>query len=278
MKIMRTILILSVLTICFLSAYAQRIEKIWSTKAGLQTPESALYNDDHEIVYVSNMGLTRDVKNGDGFISLLTSDGEIANLHWVKGLNDPKGIALWGKNIYVADINEVVIINIESGKIEKKHLIPQAKFLNDVTACKNGQIFISDMNDQQIYILDQENINSWKSDAQLENVNGLFASNGFLYAGNKSIWEIDINTGGMTEVVTNAGGVDGLVKIDNNTYLFSNWIGKIFISRNGEVIQLLDTSVSKINTADISYSPELDVLFVPTFSGNSVDAYKIILE
>lgn len=275
---MRTILILSVLTICFLSAYAQRIEKIWSTKAGLQTPESALYNDDHEIVYVSNMGLTRDVKNGDGFISLLTSDGEIANLHWVKGLNDPKGIALWGKNIYVADINEVVIINIESGKIEKKHLIPQAKFLNDVTACKNGQIFISDMNDQQIYILDQENINSWKSDAQLENVNGLFASNGFLYAGNKSIWEIDINTGGMTEVVTNAGGVDGLVKIDNNTYLFSNWIGKIFISRNGEVIQLLDTSVSKINTADISYSPELDVLFVPTFSGNSVDAYKIILE
>jgi len=272
---MRTILVLSVLTICFLSAQAQQIEKIWSTKAGLQTPESALYNDDHEIVYVSNMGLTRDVKNGDGFISLLTSDGEIANLHWVKGLNDPKGIALWGKNIYVADINEVVIINIESGKIEKKYLLPKAKFLNDVTACANGKIFISDMNDQQIYLLDNENINSWKSDAQLENVNGLYASNGFLYAGNKSIWEIDINTGVMTEMVTNAGGVDGLVKVDNSTYLFSNWIGKIFISKNGEVIQLLDTSESKINTADISYSPELNMLFVPTFSGNSVDAYKI---
>jgi hypothetical protein len=266
------------LTICFFSAYAQRIEKIWSTKAGLQTPESALYNDDHEIVYVSNMGPTRDVKNGDGFISLLTADGEIENLQWVKGLNDPKGIALWGKNIYVADINELVVINIESGKIEKKYPVPKAKFLNDVTASRNGSIFISDMNDQQIYMFENENINSWKTDSLLENVNGLFASNDFLYAGNASIWELDINTGLMNEIVTNTGAVDGLVKIDNNTYLFSNWIGKIFISKNGEVIQLLDTSESKINTADISYSPELNMLFVPTFSGNSVDAYKIIWE
>jgi hypothetical protein len=273
---MRTLLLTSVFILISFVSNSQKLEKLWSSITEFQTPESAIYNPEHEIIYVSNIGPKRDLKNGDGFISLLNTDGKIENLFWVKGLNDPKGIAISGNNLYVADIDEVLLISFESGKIEKRYTFPNAKFLNDITASRNGKIFISDMNDHRIYMIEQANIISWKNESALVNVNGLFASNGMLYAGNNSIWEIDINSGEMKEIVTNTGGIDGLIKIDDSTFIYSNWIGKIFISKNGETVQLLDTSKSNINTADISYSKELNILFVPTFSGNTVDAYKII--
>jgi DNA-binding beta-propeller fold protein YncE len=256
--------------------FSQKLEKLWSSPAEFKTPESVLYNADQEMIFVSNIGPTKDVKNGDGFISLLSTDGEIENLHWVKGLNDPKGIAVWGKNLYVADMNELVVIEYESAKIVKKYPIPKAKFLNDVTALSKNMIFISDMLDQRIYLFNEGNITSWKYDPKLENVNGLWAEKGKIYAGNNSVWEIDIETQEMKELFGNTGGIDGLQKLGENDFIFSNWIGKIFISKNGEIIKLLDTSDEKINSADIYFAPESGILYVPTFNGNTIDAYKLV--
>jgi hypothetical protein len=148
--------------------------------------------------------------------------------------------------------------------------------LNDVTALSNKMIFISDMLDQRIYLFNDGVITSWKYDPKLENVNGLWAENGKIYAGNKSLWEIDIETQEMKELLQNTGAIDGLQKIGENEFLFSNWEGKIFLLKNGEVTKLVDTSESKINSADIYYVPELETLFVPTFFGNTVDAYKLV--
>jgi hypothetical protein len=257
-------------------AFSQKLVKLWSSPAEFKTPESVIYNADQGMIFVSNIGPTRDVKNGDGFISLLSTDGEIENLQWVKGLNDPKGLALWGKNLYVADIDELVVIEYESAKIVKKYHLPIAKFLNDVTALSKNMIFISDMLDKRIYLFNDGIITSWKYDPKLENVNGLWAEKGKLYAGNDTIWEIDVETQEMKSLFGNTGGVDGLQKLGDNDFIFSNWIGKIFFSKNGEISQLLDTSEAKINTADIYFAPELEILFVPTFNGNTIDAYKLI--
>jgi hypothetical protein len=256
--------------------FSQKLEKLWSSPAEFKTPESVLYQPDQEMIFVSNIGPTKDIKNGDGFISLLSTDGKIENLNWVKGLNDPKGIGVWGKNLYVADIDELIVIEYESAKIVKKYHIPNAKFLNDVTSLSKNMIFISDMLDQRIYLFNDGIITSWKFDSKLENVNGLWAEKGKLYAGNNSLWEIDIETQEMKELLQNTGGIDGLQKLGENEFLFSNWDGKIFLLKNGNVIKLLDTSESKINSADIYYVPELETLFVPTFFGNTVDAYKLV--
>jgi hypothetical protein len=41
------------------------------------------------------------------------------------------------------------------------------------------------------------------------------------------------------------------------------------------VIKLLDTSEVEINTADIDYVPGKNMVLVPTFFTNRVDAYKL---
>jgi hypothetical protein len=265
-----TLFLLSIIT------YSQKLEKLWSSPAEFQTPESVLYLHDQEMLFVSNMGPTKDIKNYDGFISLLSPNGEIENLQWVRGLNDPKGIAVSGKNLYIADMNELIVIDYESAKIERRYPLPKAKFMYDVTSTENKMIFVSDMLDQRIYLVNNGNITSWKYDSRLKNVNGLWADKGKLYAANDTIWEIDIETQEMKELVCNTGGIDGLQKLGENEFVFSNWGGRIFFSKNDEIIKLLDTSESKINAADIYYASELGILFVPTFNGNTVDAYKLV--
>ena len=273
---MKTLLFTIILILITCSTFSQKLEKLWSSPAEFKTPESVLYDPDQEMIFVSNIGPTKDVKNGDGFISLLSTDGKIENLYWVKGLNDPKGLAVWGKNLYVADMDELVVIEYESARIVKRYHFPIAKFLNDVTALSKNMIFISDMLDHRIYLFNDGVFTSWKYDPKLENVNGLWAQKGKIYAGTDTIWEIDIETQEMKEILCNTGYVDGLQKIGENSFIFSNWEGRIFLSKNDEIVKLLDTSESKINTADISFAPELGILLVPTFNGNTVDAYKLV--
>jgi hypothetical protein len=271
------LIFITLLLFCFhLSALSQSLVKKWSSPVEFKTPESVLYHAEQEVIFVSNIGELRDAKTPDGFISLLTPEGEIENLHWFKGLYDPKGMAIFESILYVADINEVIAININNARIEKKYSVPKAKFLNDVAVGNNGSVFISDMHDQSIYQIDKEEISLWLKDPRLEQVNGLWVENGKLYAGNRSVWEIDIKTKEMKELFGGTGGVDGLEKIGENAFIFSNWSGRIFYYLDDEMAKMLDTSEINLNTADIDYVPELKMVLVPTFFGNSVEAYIFI--
>jgi outer membrane protein assembly factor BamB len=270
------ITILLLLLAFTLSGSAQKLEKKWSTEKVLITPESVLYNSELGIVFVANMGEKRDVESGDGFISQMNLDGKITNLKWLTGLNDPKGMAVWQGKLYVSDINKLVVIDIKTAKVEKNYPMADAKFLNDVTVCKNGMVFVSDSHDQHIYALKDDEFSLWLIDEKLKGVNGLWAELGKLYAGNGSVWEIDIETKTLTELFDGAGGIDGLETIGNGNFIFSNWAGRIFVSDNGKVVKLVDTSEAKINTADLDFIPEKKMVLVPTFFGNSVDAYELV--
>lgn len=255
---------------------SQSLEKLWSTTNKLETPESILYSELYNVAFVTCMGSDRNTKNGDGYIAQINLKGEIINQSWVSGLNDPKGMAIWQGNLYVADMNELVIVDIETASIIKKYLVNEAQFLNDVTVTANGVVFVSDTRDQRIYVYQDKEFKSWLHNPNLENVNGLWAEKGNLYAGNASVWEIDIETKEMKQLFDETGGIDGLETIGDGNFIFSNWGGKIYVSNNGKVVKLIDTSDQK-NTADIDYIPQKTILLVPTFYGNSVDAYQLNL-
>lgn len=261
-----------------LASSAQKLEKVWSISSGLITPESVLYDPEMDMLYLTNMGTQLDLKTSDGFISLLNPNGSVENLKWICGLNDPKGMAIYKDKLFVADLNELVILSIEHASIIKKIQPIKAKYLNDVTVTSNGIVFVSDMKDQCIYALIDGEFTVWLSDIRLDNVNGLWAEDNKLYAGNSSIWEIDIDTKEMKEIVQGTGAVDGLEKISSDVFIFSNWIGKIFVTTGNIVFPLLDSSAEKINTADLDYLPDNKTIIVPTFSGNSLDCYRLILD
>lgn len=255
---------------------AQKLEKVWETTQGLKTPESVIYDDKNDVIYVANINGESAAKDGNGFISILKPDGSVKTEQWVTGLNAPKGMAIFNDKLYVSDIDQLVEIDIKNGKIIKKYDAPGAVFLNDVTACMNGMIFVSDTRTAKIHVLSEGKLAVWLEGEPLKNPNGLMAENGKLLVGDNRIFEIDITTKEIKVIIDDAGGVDGLEKNNNGELVFSNWPGRIFIQKNSKTIKLLDTTAQELKTADIDYALKLNLLLVPTFFGNQIIAYKIV--
>lgn len=276
--IMKALLIIfvSLLIAGVVPAEAQKLEKVWETSVELKTPESVLFDEDRDVMYVANINGDPAEKDGNGFISILNSDGSAKNLQWVKNLNAPKGMALSNGKLYVSDIDQLVEIELASGKISNRYDAPDAVFLNDVAASDDGTVYVSDTRTAKIHMLNNGKLTEWLSGAPLESPNGLFAENGKLYIGDVSIFEVDVKSKKIKEFIADAGGVDGLEKNNKGEFVFSNWPGRVFIHRNGKNVKLLDTTEQKINTADLDYSLKLNLVLVPTFFDNKIVAYRII--
>ncbi len=275
---MKTIITVLILTLIFASNFsdAQRLEKVWQTTADLKTPESVLYDQERNVIYVSNINGDPTLKDGNGFISVLNSDGSVKTLEWIKNLDAPKGLAIFKGKLFVSDIDKLVEIDIEKGTILKKYDAPGAIFLNDVTACMNGMIFVSDNRANKIHLLKEGKLIVWMEGKPFETPNGLMAENGKLLVGDKNIYEVDIQTKKTTLLIEDAGGVDGLEKNNDGDFVFSNWPGRIFIHKNGKTIKLLDTTEQELKTADIDFDLKHGLILVPTFFDNRIVAYKIV--
>lgn len=255
---------------------AQKLEKVWETADGLQTPESVLFDEEKDIMYVSNINGNPSEKDGKGFLSILNSDGSAKELKWIENLNAPKGMALHDGKLYVSDIDVLVEIDVETRRITSRYHAANADFLNDVAASQNGMIFVSDTRTAKIHVLQNGSLSVWMEGEPFQTPNGLFTEQGKLYVGDQNVYEVDIKTKEVKQIIANAGGVDGLEKNNQGEFVFSNWPGRIFIHRNGKNIKLLDTTEQKINTADIDFSLKLDLVLVPTFFDNRIVAYKIV--
>ncbi|MFN8207036.1 MAG: hypothetical protein U0T82_06455 [Bacteroidales bacterium] len=253
------------------------LTKVWTSPDGLKTPESVLFDQKRELLYVSNINGGHSDKDGNGFISRLSPEGKILSLEWVTGLNAPKGMGLWGDRLYVSDMNELVEIDVNTGKVLQKYEATDGLFLNDISCDINGKVYVSDMGDQKIYRLWQGKLEVWLKDAKLENVNGLLVMNDYLLAGVKDeILKINAATGAIEALAGNTGGIDGLVTDGRGNYLFSDWSGHVhFVYPGKPKIKLLDTTPDKVNAADIEYIIDKDILLVPTFSDNHVVAYRL---
>src|SRR6187431_2066963 len=117
MKIISSFLLLSLLT-ASVSQAQHSIEKIWESDTTLAVPESVLYTK--TIMYVSLIDGQPWDADGKGGVATLDTNGKILNATWATGLSAPKGMGLWDKKLYVADISEVAVINTTTGKIVSK--------------------------------------------------------------------------------------------------------------------------------------------------------------
>lgn len=250
------------------------LTKVWETDTVLTTAESTLYDKSNRIIYVSNINGNHSIKDGNGFISKMNPDGTISQLQWVSGLNAPKGMALLNDKLYVTDIDEVVEINIADSSIVNKYPVEGAKFLNDA-ATDGNRVYVSDSGTGKVHVLEGGKMTTLAEGR--DGINGLaFNEDGDLFIlDGKGLSQYNVenkNTSVLNEVVT---GGDGLVIIDDSTYIASRWQGEIFLIKNGKEHLLLDTQAEESNTADIDYIAEENLVIVPTFMKNKVAAYKL---
>lgn len=254
-----------------------QLNLIWETLSDLRIPESVLKKG--EYIYVSNINGEPTQKNGAGYISKLSQDGEIIDQEWISGINAPKGMGVFGNKLYVTDIDQLVVINVDEAKILDRYNAENAVFLNDIAVDSKGRIFISDMQQNEIYIFENGELKSWLKGDPLISVNGLYVDRNFLMAGvENKVLKINIESKNITTYLENTGPIDGLEAYGDGRFIFSDWIGHIYIASPGkEKILLINASKDGINAADIWFVQETKILYVPTFLDNRVVAYQVNL-
>jgi hypothetical protein len=268
--------ILSSLVIVPTLSAQSSLEQLWLTE-GVSVPESVLVyrNGRANFLLVSQIDGEANTKDGKGGIAKMSLDGELDDVNWVTGLNAPKGMAHFDGKLYVADVDELVVINIKSAEIEKKITVPGAIFLNDVTVDTKGTIFVSDMKTGKIHRYLNNVLDDYVT--KIENVNGLkvIGSNLVVGAGTH-LYLIDSKKNRLDIASGFAQGIDGVESINRGDFLVSCWAGLLYyVHLSGKVDLLLDSQKEAINTADIGFDSVTQTVYVPNFLKNSVTAYKV---
>lgn len=258
----------------FLSA--QVFEAVWETKPVLKTPESVYYDQGRDQIYVSNINGKPSEKDGNGFIALLSDDGTIKKLEWITGMDAPKGMAVVDNLLYVTDIDRIRVIDIDQAKLIKTIPVEGAEFLNDLAADNNGDVYISDMQKNQILKLSNDTVNFWLADEKIVSPNGLAFFNNHLMIGTKEdLLSVNPESKNVRVKVEGVGPIDGLVPVGGQKFVVSNWSGRILMVSPSEKIVLGNTTDLKIQAADLGYIPGQKLILIPTFFNNRVVARKL---
>lgn len=250
------------------------LTQVWKTDSTFIGSESTLYNPANNTIYVSCGNTDPSAKDGDGFIALLNPDGSVKNMKWVTGLNAPKGMAIVNGKLYVTDVDEVKIIDLETASIEKTIPVEGAEFLNDL-ASDGTTVYFSDSNTGTVYSLNQAgSVAAVINNA--DGVNGLECYEGSLYTLDKQgLNKYDTKEYKSSLLNSEVIGGDGLVILNDSTFIASRWAGEIYLIKGSKTTLLVDTKAEKSNTADISFIADQNLVIVPTFMKNEVAAYKL---
>jgi hypothetical protein len=267
--------VLAFFVLGMLNAQAQpKLEKIWESDTTLAIPESVLPDVQKGVLYVSLIDGGPWEADGKGGVAKLDLNGKITNANWITGLNAPKGMGIAGNRLYVADLAEVAVVDINKGTITNRIKVEGAEGLNDITVDSKGIVYASDSKTGKVY-----RIENGKASLYLEGfkgLNGLRAVGNDLYvATGKDVYKVDAAKKQTSIGVIDQGG-DGIEPVGNGDWIGSAWAGYIYyLHADGKRDLLLDTHEQNSNTADIGYDPAKKIVYVPTFRKKSVVAYQL---
>ena len=276
------------------------------TVEGFSTPEGVRYDAASDAWFVSNINGQPLAKDGNGFISRLTSDGTIDSLHFIMGgrggvtLNAPKGMAIIGDTIYVADIDAVRAFNKTTGAaIRSWELGGQgAVFLNDVVATPDGDVYVTDTQVKfgadgsmshpgadRVFMLarDRKSASVPLTSDSLGRPNGIAwdAANGRLIVvsfGADKIQGWTPGTGAArgsapAVIARGLGQFDGVEVLSDGRILVSSWTDSSISVVQGDSVVKLISGVEA--PADFGVDPKRMLVAIPLFNGNTVDIWRI---
>jgi hypothetical protein len=262
---------------------------------GFATPESVLHDPELDYYFVSNINGSETEADDNGFISVLTPDGDTLALKGIDGardnvsLNAPKGMAVAGQTLYVADITVIRRFDRRSGAQGADLVVPGATFLNDVVAADDGSIYFTDSGlragasglepsgTDAVYRLSLEGkLDTLAMGPELGRPNGIAVSG-------DSVWVVSYGSGEIYRVANgrkvNArklrkGGLDGLVLFSGDVFN-SSWDARGVY--RGKVGGPYAQSFGDLEApADIGHDLWRNRLLIPLFNANEVRIVPLV--
>jgi sugar lactone lactonase YvrE len=271
---MKKIVLLLAVCITGFNAFAQHsLEEIWVTDSTqLRNPESVLYDAKAKILFVSNIG--EFGKEGVGFVSKVSLDGNVTRAEWVKGLDGTKGLGMHKNTLYAAENHAVAVIDISKGTITSRVAIEGSQMLNDVTVDSKGIVYVSDSRTGKVHRIENNKATVYLED--LKGINGLLAVDKDLYILADGVFKKADASKKITDIASGIeGGADGIEMVGKNEFVLTGWGGTIYYVKDGTVQLLQDTRDQKVNAADLGYDPATKTVYIPQMTKHRVTAYKL---
>jgi sugar lactone lactonase YvrE len=270
-----------------------------SDTKGFDTPEGVRYDADQDVFFVSNINGMPSAKDNNGYISRVDATNTDSATVFIRGgrggvtLHAPKGMAIVGDTLWVADIDVLRGFNRRTGEpvanISFSRWSP--RFLNDVAAAPDGSLYITDTSIQitgsgtryfgkdHLFMVKGRDVSVvLEGQAKLAQPNGVTwdaANSRLLLApfGGQSITYITPTNTQPIPIAGGLGGYDGIEVLSDGRVLVTSW-------QDATVNVIVDGALKKVITnvgspADIGIDTKRMVLALPRFEAGTVEFYHI---
>ncbi|HVH41756.1 MAG TPA: hypothetical protein VM925_05415 [Labilithrix sp.] len=266
---------------------------------GLRGPASVIHDEASDVYLSSNVDGGPVDADGRAFISKLAPDGRKVLARWIEGgknkvvLNAPRGMALRGDELYVADIDTVRIFDRRTGAPMDAVKIPGTKFLSDVTVAPDGSILVSDgglsanAGGNDLEVSGTGTVYAIYRDRHVTNINFVaketLASPTALFATPDRIWSVSSRTGELFWIDAHGklndiqklpeGALEGIVAVGDELLVSSRAASAILRGRLNGKWRIAIGDVR--SPADIGYDRTRRRVLVPLFTEDEVRIYDL---
>lgn len=251
---------------------------------GFSGPESVRYDEAADIYFVGNFNGDPGALDNNGFISRMTPDGAIEELHFISGgqngvtLHAVRGMTIVGDTLWACDTDAVRGFDRTTGapvaEISFAEFDPG--FLNDITPGPDGELYVTDSGRNRIYRIDGRTPSIALEDEALGRPNGITwdrtAGHAVVlpFGGDQSLNRWGGDAPGLEAFVTGlpGGQYDGVEVLGEGRLLVSSQAdSSVHLVTNGSVEATLKTVGAP---ADIGYDVRRNRVAVPFVALNQV--------
>lgn len=263
-------------------------DQVLAQITGLAEPEAVRYDDEHDVYYVSNFNGDGGERDGNGFITLASADGEVLELQFMTGTDDfpmhaPRGMNIEGGLLWVADVDGVHGFNRETGAHAAFHDLSSFEpgFLNDIGVDGSGTLYVTDTGQPRVYAINDGVASIAVEDQALGPANGITwdsREGRFVFAPWHGVTEFAAWTpgpdGGTMAVAgsIDAAFFDGIEPFEGGFLVASQSDSSLYLMTATEATQRLRVAG---NPADIGLDTRRNNVAVPYISLNRVDIWSL---
>jgi streptogramin lyase len=209
-------------------------------------------------------------------------------LKWIDGaepdveLHAPKGMAIVGEVLYVADIDRIRKFSTRNGAVLGAITVPSASSLNDVSAAPDGTLYFTDLGarvtgekleptgQDAVYKLVREQPRAVIRGKQLNQPNGVWADASGVWVvsfGGNELFDVKSGSKAKSQKLP-ASQLDGIIRTSDGRFYVSSWeSNQILVGAPGGTFQVAyDVS----SPADIGYDSKRNWLLIPIMLDNTI--------